>query len=115
MGVCNPPESFQYKMNEMFRGIEFIRAYIDKLLIIPNGDCSDHLNKLELLLKNIRVNRLKRIIERSLFGKTDMGYMGFWVMRTGIQRVNERLEAIVNTKSPKTETGELIHRLSRLL
>ena len=37
MGVCNPPDIFQEKMNEMFRGIGFIRAYIYDLLIITTS------------------------------------------------------------------------------
>ena len=38
MGVCNSPDIFHEKMNKMFRVIEFIRAYINKLLIITRGD-----------------------------------------------------------------------------
>ena len=34
MEVCNSPDIFQEKMNEMFCGIRLIRAYIDDLLII---------------------------------------------------------------------------------
>ena len=33
MGVCNYLDIYQEQMNEMFRGIEFIRAYINDLLI----------------------------------------------------------------------------------
>ena len=62
MGVYNSPEMFQDKMNEMFRRIEFIREYIDELLIITKGDWSDRLNILELVLKKLRPNRLKRNI-----------------------------------------------------
>ena len=50
MGVSNSPEIFQEKMNEMFHGFEFIRAYTDDLLIITKGDWSDHVEKLELNL-----------------------------------------------------------------
>ena len=37
IGVSNPPDIFQDKINEMFHGFEFIRAYIDELLIITKG------------------------------------------------------------------------------
>ena len=53
----------------MFCGIKLIRAYTNDLLIITKGDLSNHLNKLELVLKNLRVNGLKCDIEKSLFGK----------------------------------------------
>ena len=43
----------------MFRRIEFIRAYIDEILVITKGDWSDNLDKLELVLKSLRANGLK--------------------------------------------------------
>ena len=43
MGVSNSPEIFREKMNETFRGFEFIQAYIDDLLIIAKGDLSNYL------------------------------------------------------------------------
>ena len=42
MKVCNLQEIFQAKMNKMFPGFEFIRAYINDLLIITKGDRSNH-------------------------------------------------------------------------
>ena len=59
MGVSNSPDIFQEKMNEMFRGLEFIRAYIDGLVIITKGDWSDNLEKLELTLQKLKDNGLK--------------------------------------------------------
>ena len=38
MGVSNYPDVFQDKMNEIFHGFEFIRAYIDNLFKITKGD-----------------------------------------------------------------------------
>ena len=98
MGVYNSPEMFQDKMNEMFRRIEFIREYIDELLIITKGDWSNHLNILEPVLKKHRPNRLKRNIKK--IGHTDMKYLGFWVTWTGIRPVNEKVESIVNMTPP---------------
>ena len=33
MGVTNSPEIFQQKMNNLFHGYEFIRVYIDNILV----------------------------------------------------------------------------------
>ena len=46
MGIFNSPKHFQEEMNKNFHGFEFVRAYIDDLLIITKGDWSGHLNKL---------------------------------------------------------------------
>ena len=59
-------------MNKMFRGIEFIQAYIDELLIINKGDWFDDLEKLELTLQNLKDNGLKRNIKKFFFGITEM-------------------------------------------
>ena len=77
MGICNSPEIFQEKMNEMFRGFEFIRSYIDDLLIITKVDWYDHLNKLEQFLHNLKDNGLNCNIKRLFFRQTHMEYLGF--------------------------------------
>ena len=84
MGVSNSPDTFQEKMDKMFRGFEFIRAYIDDMLIITKGDWSNHLEKLEQTFQKLKYNGIKLNMEKSSFGKTEMEYLGFWVMRTGI-------------------------------
>ena len=47
MGICNPPDIFQEKINYMFQGFKFIILYINDLLIITKVDFSNNLNKLE--------------------------------------------------------------------
>ena len=79
MVVSNSPEIFQEKMNEIFRRFEFIRAYIDNLLIITWIDWSNHLEKMELIKRNIK---------KFFFGQTNMEYPGFWMTRNGIQLIN---------------------------
>ena len=39
--------------------LEFVRSYINDLLIIPNGDWTDHLNRLESVLKRLQEAGLK--------------------------------------------------------
>ena len=90
MGICNSPEIFQEKMNEIFRGFEFIRTYINDLLIITKDDWSNHLNKLERDLQNHKYNDIKYNIKNSFFGQTQMEYLGFWVTPNGIRPVNNK-------------------------
>ena len=90
-GISNSLDIIQEKMNEIFRGFEFIRAYIDDLLIITKGDWSNHLEKLELTLQKLKDNRLKCNIKKSFSGQTEVEYLCFWVTRTGIQPTNKKL------------------------
>ena len=52
MGLCNSPDIFQEKINELFQGFEEVRAYIDDILLITKSDWNDHLTKLEKNFKN---------------------------------------------------------------
>ena len=36
--ITNSPDIFQEKMNELFNGFKYVRAYIDNLLITSNGN-----------------------------------------------------------------------------
>ena len=51
MGINNAPDIFQEKMAELFYGFEFVKAYLDDLLVLTNGDWEDHLAKLEKVLQ----------------------------------------------------------------
>ena len=46
MGISNSPDIFQQKMNYLFHGFNFIRAYIDDLLVLTKGYWTDHEQKL---------------------------------------------------------------------
>ena len=63
MGVVNSPDIFQQKMNDLFHGFEFIRAYIDAILILTKGDWTDHIQKLVLTLNKLKEKGLKCNIE----------------------------------------------------
>ena len=41
-------------MNKLFDGLEYLRAYIDDLLIISNGNFEDHLNKGKIVIKKLK-------------------------------------------------------------
>ena len=65
MGVANSPEIFQQKMNDLFHGLEFIRAYIGDLLELTNGYWTDHVHKLELALNKLKEKDLDLILKRN--------------------------------------------------
>lgn len=103
MGVCNSPDIFQEKILELFEGIEFVRAYLDDLLILTKGDWNDHLGKLETVLNRIANAGLKINAEKSFFGRSETEYLGFWITRDGIRPVAKKVEAIQQIDTPKTK------------
>ena len=85
-------------MNDLYHGLEFIRAYIDDLLISIKRDWTDHVHKLELTINKLKEKGLKYNIEKSFLGRTEMEYLGFWVTRNGKKTINKKIEAITNMK-----------------
>ena len=48
MGVNNPQYIFQQKVNDLFHGLRFVRAYIYEILILTKGDWTYHVQNLKL-------------------------------------------------------------------
>ena len=67
MGLCNSPDIFQEKMNELFNGLDYVRTYIDDLLIISNKPLEDHIKKLDKVLNKIKSAGFKVNAKKSFF------------------------------------------------
>jgi hypothetical protein len=49
MGLCNSPDIFQEKLNELFNELEYVRSYIDDILVLlsKEGEFEEHVFQLE--------------------------------------------------------------------
>ena len=103
MGLCNSPDIFQEKMNELFAGLEYVRAYIDDLLVVSNGTFEDHLAKLDRVFKILQKAGFKVNAEKSFFAQSELDYLGFKITREGIMPLPDKVEAIKNIAVPTTK------------
>ena len=101
MGLCNSPDIFQEKMNELFAGFDYVRAYIDDLLIVTKGSFEDHLQDLDKVLEKLETAGLKINANKSKFAAHELEYLGYWISRDGIQPLVSKVEAIKNMATPK--------------
>jgi hypothetical protein len=69
MGLCNSPDIFQEKISELMLGLEFVRAYIDDILVLTHSTWEDHLLKLALVFERIQSAGLKVNAVKSFFEK----------------------------------------------
>ena len=106
MGLCNSPDIFQEKMGTLMHDLEYVRAYIDDLLILTSGDLTDHLDKLEEVFKRLREAGLKVNANKSFFARGELEYLGYWITRGGIQPVTKKINAIQKI-APPTNKKEL--------
>ena len=103
MGLCNSPDIFQEKMSSLFADLQFVRAYIDDLLIITKGTFKDHLEQVRTVLQRLKGAGLKVNAKKSFFAREELEYLGYWITQKGIQPVPQKVEAIHNIAPPTTK------------
>ena len=64
--------------------LEFIRVYLDDLLILTKSSFSNHLTKLETILQKLRKANLKVNIAKSGFALSEIEYLGYILTNKGI-------------------------------
>ena len=53
MGIKCAPDIFQDKMSELMVGLEFVRTYLDELLVLSNSTFEDHLIQIDKVLAQL--------------------------------------------------------------
>jgi Reverse transcriptase (RNA-dependent DNA polymerase) len=91
MGFCNSPDIFQEKMSCLMDDLEYVRADIDDLLIITKGTYLEHQQKLATILKWLQQAGLKVNANKSWFAQEELEYLGYWIIRNGIQPAQEKV------------------------
>jgi len=54
MGYAGSADIFQAEMMDLMEALEYVRAYIDDLMVITRGTLEDHLDKLGEVLRRLR-------------------------------------------------------------
>jgi len=103
MGLCSSSDIFQEKMSDLMYDLEFVRAYLDDLLLISKGSYEDHLEKLDEVLKRLHDAGLQANIRKSRFAQSELEYLGYWITRDGVQPMANKVEAIHNIATPTTK------------
>jgi len=59
-------------MGDLMGDLEFVRAYIDDLIVFTHGSWTDHLQKLEQVFLQLKTPGLKVNAKKSIFGKSEL-------------------------------------------
>jgi hypothetical protein len=102
MGVSCSPDIFQEKMSDSMQHLNFVRTYLDELLVISCSTFEDHLEKLEYVLKILSDKGLRVNADKYTFCATEIEYLGYWISRSGIQPIPKKVESIKNIARPTT-------------
>ena len=104
MGICNAPDIFQEKINNLMGDLEFVRAYLDDILIISTEKegFEGHLEKLEKIFTRLLEAGLKVNASKSKFCQDTLEYLGYTITNKGIQPSVNKITAILDIKPPST-------------
>ena len=92
-------------MNKRFNGLDYVRPYIDDLLIISNKSLEDHINKLDKVLSKLKPAGFKANVEKSYFTRNELEYLSFKITREGIMPLHDKVEAIKNLAIPTSRNN----------
>jgi hypothetical protein len=91
-------------MFKLVRDMEYVKTYLDDLLILTNSSFKYHLFKLEIALARLSTAGMRVNISKSRLFAEQMKYLGYWITRQGIQTIRNKVEmsAILNIETTKT-------------
>jgi dihydroorotate dehydrogenase len=83
MGIKISPDFFQNFMSKIVQDMEYVKIYLDDLLIITNISFKDYLLKLEMVLARLPTAGMRVNISKSKFFAEQIEYLGYWILDTG--------------------------------
>jgi hypothetical protein len=89
-------------MSDLMQHLNFVRTYLDDLLVISCSTLEDHLEKFECALKILSDKGLRVNTDKSTFCATEIEYLGYWISRSGIQPIPKKVKAIKYIVRPTT-------------
>jgi hypothetical protein len=110
IGIAGSPDIFQGKMSELMESLEFVRAYLDDLLCISKLSLEDHLEKLDVVLRQLCDAGLKVNAAKLTFCTLEIEYLGYVLTRDSIKPQGNKVQAILAIKLP-TGVKQLRHFL----
>jgi hypothetical protein len=110
MGFGGSANIFQAQIMDLMASLEFVRAYIDDLLIITRGVMDEQLQKNFTVLTRLCDAGLKVNVDKTLFCAHEIEYLGYILTREGIKPLPKKVQAIL-AQNPPNNIKELRHFL----
>jgi hypothetical protein len=89
MGIKVAVDVFQEVMTELFSDLDYVRVYLNNILIVDNGSLEDHMHKVSICLEGLEKAGFKANVRESLFAVEELEYLRFWLTRS---RIVEKLK-----------------------
>lgn len=100
-GLRNAPATFQRFINMVCRGLPFVFAYLDDILV-ASVSAEEHEQHLKALFDRLDQYGLRINTSKSEFGLTEVVFLGFLITKDGTKPLPSKVQAILDYKLPET-------------
>jgi hypothetical protein len=80
IGIKIAPDVFQTVMSKLVQDMEYVKTYLDDLLMQTNSSFKDHLLKQEMVLARLSTAGMRMNISKSKFFAEQIEYLGYWIL-----------------------------------
>ena len=103
-GLKNAPPYFQRRMDEVLKGLPFVRCYIDDIVIWSNN-LEEHLDHIRQVFERLRGAGLKVHPGKCVFGADSIDFLGHRISAGRLEPQLDKLAAVRDLPAPTDLSG----------
>ena len=111
-GLSSGPSSWQKVLEWVLKDVENAFIYLDDILVWGKTK-EDHDETLRAVFERLADNKMALSLEKCLFGKSSVDYLGYNVSNTGIKPLPRKLQALKDFKL-RTSQKDILHFVGAL-
>ncbi|XP_029644577.1 uncharacterized protein LOC115218783 [Octopus sinensis] len=100
-GLRNATSTFQRFIDEVVRGLDFVFAYVDDILIASDTH-ENHLLHLSQLFQRLRDYGVRINPDKCVFGQPSLNFLGHYIDLRGIKPLSSKVDAIQRIAPPSS-------------
>ena len=99
-GLMVSSDIFQRRMSIIFSSFEDVVIYIDNIILYTKFDFNHHVNRLALVLEQLRLNNLHVHVEGTFLASQRVDYLGYTLTTKGIEPQHHKILPILRFAPP---------------